>query len=67
MIDEYTISAVIGYWRGGATLEQIMGLTEFRIKYWDIEDCIDAYVKQITGSSIIATEWEIKREFESLN
>jgi hypothetical protein len=52
---------------GGATLEQIMGITEFRIKYWDIEDIIEAYVKRVSGSSVIAAEWEVKREFESLN
>ena len=40
MIDQYTISAVIGYYRSGASIEQIMWLMDDILSFWEIEEII---------------------------
>lgn len=41
LIDEKTKAAIIGHWRGGATLEQIIVATY--ILYWKVKEIIDEY------------------------
>ena len=41
MTTEYILSAIIGYWRSGASLEQICVVTG--MKYWKVESIIENY------------------------
>lgn len=44
MIDKYLQSAVIGFWRSGATVEQIYFVT--KIKPYIVEYIINSYIKK---------------------
>jgi hypothetical protein len=51
-MDKYLIAAIKGYWRMGATIEEIIGVTG--LKYWELEYLFSEFQKDhLLNSSII--------------
>lgn len=44
MLDQYTIASIIGFYRGGATIEEIIGVT--MLNYWQVHDAIAWWQKE---------------------